>query len=88
VAHLTQRRDRDDEHFEPRRQTLTTQRSSSDGELLERIHALRSLLPAMATEVALARREGARLRNENVMLRSRLAELERQELGVRAVLSP
>ena len=50
--------------------------SSSDAALLERLRTLRSIVPAMATEVAIARREGARLRTENARLRSRLAEVE------------
>ena len=66
---------------------MTTQQASSDADLVERIQTLRSLLPALATEVALARREGARLRRENAALRSRLAELEQQERSVRRVLS-
>jgi hypothetical protein len=43
---------------------------------LDRIQKLRSILPAMAAEVALARREGARLRRENEALQNRVAELE------------
>jgi hypothetical protein len=46
---------------------------SSNAALLERIRTLRTILPTMATEVAIARREGARLRRENEALRSRLA---------------
>jgi hypothetical protein len=55
----------------------------SDSALLERLRTLRSIVPAMATEVAIARREGARLRRENESLRNRLAEMERGS-GVRA----
>ncbi len=55
---------------------MTTDRRGSDAELLERIHKLRSILPAMAAEVAIARREGARLRRENAALQTRVAELE------------
>jgi hypothetical protein len=55
---------------------MRTDRCGSDAELLERIHKLRSILPAMATEVAIARREGARLRRENAALQDRVAELE------------
>jgi regulator of replication initiation timing len=50
--------------------------STSDAALLERLRTLRSIVPAMATEIAIARREGARLRTENARLRSRLAEVE------------
>ena len=35
---------------------MTTDRRGSDAELLERIHKLRSILPAMPAEVAIARR--------------------------------
>jgi len=55
--------------------------SSSDAALLERLRTLRSIVPAMATEVAIARREGARLRTENARLRSRLAEVEETQAG-------
>lgn len=55
---------------------MTSERRGSDPELLERIHRLRSILPAMAAEVAMARREGARLRRENEALQKRVAELE------------
>ncbi|MCL2430451.1 MAG: hypothetical protein FWD12_14565 [Alphaproteobacteria bacterium] len=55
---------------------MRTDRPGSDAELLERIQRLRSIIPAMAAEVAIARREGARLRRENVALQNRVAELE------------
>jgi len=55
---------------------MTTVRGGSDADLLERIHKLRSILPAMAAEVAMARREGARLRRENAALKNRVDELE------------
>jgi hypothetical protein len=48
----------------------------SDAALLERLRTLRSLLPAMAADVASARREGSRLRRENDALMQRLATLE------------
>ena len=44
---------------------------------MERLHRLRVLLPAMAQDVAVARREAARLRKENGRLVRRVAELER-----------
>jgi hypothetical protein len=51
-------------------------RDSSNAALIERLRTLRSILPAMATEVAIARREGARLRRENATLRRQLAQVE------------
>jgi regulator of replication initiation timing len=50
---------------------------SESGELIERVHRLRVILPAMAQETADARREAARLRVENAKLQRRIAELER-----------
>jgi hypothetical protein len=44
--------------------------------VLDRLHKLRVILPAMAEESATARREAARLRAENARLVRRLAELE------------
>jgi hypothetical protein len=52
-----------------------------DAALLDRLRTLRSILPALATEVAIARREGARLRRENARLR---AVLDSFEGGLRA----
>jgi hypothetical protein len=46
--------------------------------LIDRIHQLRLLLPAMAHETAVARRDNARLRVEAKMLAGRVAELEAQ----------
>jgi phage shock protein A len=48
-------------------------------DLLERVHKLRSLLPAFAQDTAVARREAAGLRSENAKLRRRMAELEAQQ---------
>jgi hypothetical protein len=45
-------------------------------DVVDRLHKLRVLLPAMAQETATARREAARLRSENRRLARRLAELE------------
>jgi hypothetical protein len=45
-------------------------------DVIDRLHKLRVLLPAMALETATARREAARLRTENRRLTRRLAELE------------
>ena len=47
-----------------------------DRDVVDRLHKLRVLLPAMALETATARREAARLRSENRRLARRLAELE------------
>jgi hypothetical protein len=47
-----------------------------DGALIERLATLRKILPAMATEVAIARREGARLRRENAKLRDLLTRTQ------------
>ncbi|HUO71778.1 MAG TPA: hypothetical protein VMU39_13470 [Solirubrobacteraceae bacterium] len=52
-------------------------RESDAAALIDRIHRLRIILPAMAQETADARREAARLRLENAALRRRIAELER-----------
>jgi hypothetical protein len=60
----------------------------SDAALLERIRTLRTILPAMATEVAIARREGARLRRENATLRARLAATEGPSAGATQIPSP
>jgi regulator of replication initiation timing len=55
---------------------------SESGELIERVHRLRVILPAMAQETADARREAARLRVENAKLQRRIAELERSSACV------
>lgn len=47
------------------------------GDLIERVHKLRVILPAMAQETADARREIARLRLKNAQLQRRITELER-----------
>jgi hypothetical protein len=44
--------------------------------LVDRLHKLRVLLPAMGLEVAVARREVIRLQRENARLRGCLSELE------------
>jgi hypothetical protein len=44
--------------------------------VIERLHKLRMIVPAMAQERAEARREAARLRSENMRLMHRLAEIE------------
>lgn len=47
---------------------------ASNAALIERVQALRAILPRMAEDVARARREAARLRVENGELRRRLGE--------------
>jgi hypothetical protein len=44
--------------------------------VIDRLHQLRVVLPAMATEAAAARREAVRLRVDNARLARRVAELE------------
>lgn len=53
--------------------TLTQMR---DRAVFDRLSELRVILPAMAYETAVARREAARLRVENERLIARLAELQ------------
>jgi hypothetical protein len=48
----------------------------SERAVIERLHKLRMIVPAMAQERAEARREAARLRSENMRLTHRLAEIE------------
>jgi hypothetical protein len=61
----------------PRAHAVGSRRESDAAALIDRIHRLRLILPAMAQETADARREAARLRLENAKLRQRVAELER-----------
>jgi hypothetical protein len=49
---------------------------SHDDALIDRVRKLSSILPAMAQDVAVARRDAARLRRENLALRGRLMRLE------------
>jgi uncharacterized coiled-coil protein SlyX len=67
------------------RGTTMIEESVSDGALLERLRTLQSLLPAMAADVASARREGSRLRRENAALMQRLAALEEHAMAEPAV---
>jgi hypothetical protein len=53
-----------------------TTRRYDDHAVIDRLHKLRVILPAMAQEAAAARQEAARLRRENAQLSRRLAELE------------
>jgi hypothetical protein len=50
--------------------------SDAERAVIDRLHKLRVLLPAMAQDTADARREAARLRAENARLARRIAELE------------
>jgi hypothetical protein len=49
---------------------------SHDAALIERVRKLSSILPAMAQDVAVARRDAARLRKENLALKRCLLRLE------------
>jgi hypothetical protein len=51
----------------------------SERAVIERLHKLRTVLPAMAQERAEARREAARLRSENARLAHRLAVIEARD---------
>ena len=48
-------------------------RSEFEDALVERLQTMRAIMPAMASEVAAARRESARLRRENASLRQQLS---------------
>jgi hypothetical protein len=48
----------------------------SDRLVIDRLHKLRIILPAIAQERAEAQREATRLRGENTQLTRRLAEIE------------
>ena len=52
------------------------QRMHDEHAIIDRLHRLSVILPAMAQEAATARREAAVLRRENQRLTHRLAELE------------
>ena len=68
---------------------MPTELVRSDDALVERIRTLRSALPALASEVAIARREAARLRRENAAMQSRIAELENGDgEGIALPLTP
>jgi hypothetical protein len=56
-------------------------RTQAERAVIDRLHRLRAVLPAMAEESATARREAARLRAENRRLVHRLAELESRQGG-------
>ena len=64
------------------------QESAADtAALIDRVHKLRILLPTMAQETAVARREVARLRSQNAKLQRRVEELEARD-GDRAASRP
>ena len=54
---------------------------SSEGAAIDRLRQLSVILPAMAHEIAAARREAARLRVENAQLLNRVSGLERRSAG-------
>lgn len=57
----------------------------SERAAIDRLRQLSVILPAMAQEVAAARREAARLRVENAHLLSRVSGLERRRVGETSV---
>ena len=56
-------------------------RTWAERALLDRLNRLQVVLPALAQDVAVARREAARLRVENRRLARSLAELEHRQRG-------
>jgi hypothetical protein len=56
--------------------------------LIDRVQLLRLVLPGLATDVAIARREAARLRCENAKLNARVRELEAQSAASAQELPP
>jgi hypothetical protein len=80
------RAQRFDSSSEPAARAATRLETTSDAALVDRLQMLRSILPGMATEVAIARRETARLRRENAALQTRLGDLERR--GAERAASP
>jgi hypothetical protein len=53
----------------------------SESAAIDRLRRLSVILPAMAQEIAAARREAARLRVENAQLLNRVSRLERRRAG-------
>jgi hypothetical protein len=53
----------------------------TEGAAIDRLRQLSVILPAMAQEIAAARREAARLRVENAQLLNRVSGLERRRAG-------
>ena len=63
--------------FRPEPVRMTDLRRTPEARgVIDRLDQLRVILPAMATEIAAARRDAARLRVENARLSRRIAELE------------
>jgi hypothetical protein len=68
---------------------MTTELIRPDDALMQRMQMLRSILPTLAAEVAVARREAARLRLQNATLQARIDELEnRKPRGISMPLTP
>jgi hypothetical protein len=68
---------------------MTTELIRADDALVDRVRMLQSILPTLATEVAVARREAARLRAENAAMQARIDELEnRKAKGIAMPLTP
>jgi hypothetical protein len=63
----------------PSEENAPPRQALSERAVIERLHKLRTVLPAMAQERAEARREAARLRSENVRLAHRLAAIEARD---------
>ena len=59
-------------------------RSEFEDALVERLQTMRAIMPAMASEVAAARRESARLRRENTSLRQQLSDVTDGQVTVAA----
>ncbi len=58
------------------RRSSADRRTGRDDGLIDRLLMLRSVVPALASELATARREGAQLRRENARLQSQVAVAE------------
>jgi hypothetical protein len=61
----------------PQSQPRATLGGPGDSAAIDRLRRLSVILPAMAQEIAAARREAARLRVENARLLNRVSRLER-----------
>jgi hypothetical protein len=74
----------------PQSRTRPTRAGPSESAAIDRLRQLSVILPAMAQETAVARRDAARLRVENAQLLNRVSRLERSPLdkdGVREALA-
>jgi hypothetical protein len=56
--------------------SLTAADHAADRAVIDRLHRLRVVLPALAEDAATARREAARLSRENASMLRRIAELQ------------